>query len=369
MAYLAVYAMVYEQLARMSGRYAQWYDRLLSYSPLTGLPLANYMRNVIADSQHEQRMMLREREERVARQQTRTLTGREPLPLAVRTARFLRPDGTTRLEVYWSASAGRLPPSEDWMHGVMQMGHRPSGNYVVYTSGTLRTPGLQMRDRQRRADTVSVEMVAAQQRLPTRSLVFDGLVVRARVDLEWIQQPIGTEGALGPVARITRRDTTIQSALAAGPSRLEMSDVRLLSVPDDGLPLPASEAEARRRTIPFQKVAAGPALALAFEVYHLTFSASDRTRYTVEYAITRTQGAGGIAGFFGGEQTDATATTSTYEGPSRRTEEYILLDLATGVNLERPIDVTVTVRVTDEVSGQTVERPVAFTLVPSPPSS
>jgi hypothetical protein len=103
-------------------------------------------------------------------------------------------------------------------------------------------------------------------------------------------------------------------------------------------------------------------VALYFEVCHLGIGSNDRTRYTVEYEVYRETERGGPARLFEGDQEQRTATEATYESRDRTAREYVLLDLKK-VPLGRSGEMTVTVRVTDEVTGQQVERAVGFAVV------
>lgn len=365
----AVYLALYAELAFADSRYASRYSQLRGYNPMYNpLSPTEFLGMMISEYQHDDRLVQKQREENAPKQKTQMFVSHPPMPVAIRTARFLEEDGSTRTEIYWSAEAEALSLSTEWMENVMKLGHYPSGNYVVHTSGALRTPDLRAEDVRSRTDTVSIQEMAHQKRLSTRSLILNGQADRYQVDLEWIQRTIGTEGESGLVAHVTKQQRKEQ-ALSADPSRLEMSDVRLLSVPEGSSPLPNSDAEARRRVVPFEEIHADRPIALGFEIYHLAFGEDDRTRYTIEYGITSEEKRGGLAGLLGRTRIDRTATQSTYSGTSRQATEYILLELNNTLDLSKSATVNVAVHVTDEVTGQTVNRSITFTLLPPDGSS
>ena len=99
-------------------------------------------------------------------------------------------------------------------------------------------------------------------------------------------------------------------------------------------------------------------LALYFEVYHLTFGADDQTHFMVEYEVTRREKRGGIAGLLGKSKNAVTSARTHYTGHARTTREYILLD---SEDWEGEGSLTITVRVTDETTGQQIERAIEFT--------
>jgi hypothetical protein len=108
---------------------------------------------------------------------------------------------------------------------------------------------------------------------------------------------------------------------------------------------------------PFQYITPETSLALYFEVYHLAFDETDQTRYTVEYEVQRQAPNGRLTRLIRGDDTPSTATTAQYEGTTRTANEYILLDLSAW---DGQRDLTVTVRVTDTVTGQEVQRSIDF---------
>jgi hypothetical protein len=108
-------------------------------------------------------------------------------------------------------------------------------------------------------------------------------------------------------------------------------------------------------------------LLLSFEVYHLTYGADDRTRYSVSYEAEG-ETKRGWTELLRGTDTQRTSTEMTMEGTDRRTRETILLDLSE-IERDEPQDVRVTVRVTDEVTGTTVSRDLDFVLQPQSASN
>lgn len=371
-AYLALYTALYWQLMSVDRRYGRRYGEVANYSGVSDPPLPTFAHLQIARNKDENRRIQQEQAE-APKQKTRADFPHPSMPVAVRTARFLEENGSTRTEVYWGVRPDSLAPPSDWMENSMRLGFEPSGAYLVQATGVLRGPGLRTEAKATRLDTVSVQEVARGRPLSPPPLVLRGEggapADSHRVGLEWIQRAVGTGGEKGPLVHVTDRQIGPKPALSADPASLEMSDVVPLAVPEEGTALPTSELETRRRVIPYERVipykeiSAAQPIALGFEVYHLTFGAEDRTRYTVEYEVTAEEKRGGISGLFDDTRTARTATSSTYSGTSRRATEYILLELSESLDLPARTPVEVTVRVTDEVSGQAVSRSIALTLV------
>jgi hypothetical protein len=145
--------------------------------------------------------------------------------------------------------------------------------------------------------------------------------------------------------------------LRAG-GRLEMSDVKVLSAPD--AEVSPARLQAQATPYPFQTVTNDTPLLLSFELYHLSRGPDDQTRYTIAYEVAgRTRR--GWTRLFRGQDTQQTSTETTVTGTERRTEELILLDLSE-IERDEAQDVRVTVRVTDETSGDTIARTVDFVL-------
>ena len=66
----------------------------------------------------------------------------------------------------------------------------------------------------------------------------------------------------------------------------------------------------------------------------------------------------------GGDEREQKETSNTYRGDSQTEEEYILL-APEDLTQKTEGEVRVTVRVTDETTGQTVDRSISFGPVPS----
>ena len=285
------------------------------------------------------------------------------LPVAVRTARFLEEDGTTRTEVYWSAEREALldgTEAKDTDTFALEMTvARYSGDY-----GRRSTS-----QRARLADAT-----AAAPRLPTAWVVLDGNrdLHHVVADLKQftVDAPAGAQASgddaptevdlRAQIAGTRVRLDSIQ-ALPEDRTQLVASDLRLLEIPDDGAVVPTSDEEARRRTIPFQTVPAGTKLMANLEVYNLTYDTDDKTRYTVEVESQRRTERGRLTALFRGDDEQTTATSSSYRTTSRRTSEFFEVTLP---NVERRTEVVTTVQITDEVTGDTVERDVSYVIEP-----
>lgn len=129
-----------------------------------------------------------------------------------------------------------------------------------------------------------------------------------------------------------------------------------------GLP-PSRDAQPKGKTpggmalspYPHATLLPGVDLRLYFEVYGLTFGSEDRTQYAVAYEVEkRTEG--GVFRLFR-DKYRRTTTRSTYQGTSRRTQEYIELELG---DLGNADEVRITLRVTDQVTDRTAERSLTF---------
>ncbi|MEM9666453.1 MAG: carboxypeptidase-like regulatory domain-containing protein [Bacteroidota bacterium] len=292
----------------------------------------------------------RTRDDRAPDVASAVLSTVEPLPVAFRSARFLNEDGTTRVELYWSHIPGTLALNRRLRQAVLGGDQGVPDRYLMTLTATLRGPDYEpgassqlrylARDLPRGAGA------------PVQRFSLDSLDALTHLAVQWEQALAdvqdGETVASGQALRtgVQRRDSL--TALANNPARLEMSDLKPLFLSAEQLA--ALDEGASDQVYPFLTVTPETELGLAFEVYHLAYDANDQTRYTVSYEVVRGEGR---------RRQDRIAATTLYQGSVRTAEERIALDLT---DYDRDGPLAITVRVTDEVTGQTVARTLRFRL-------
>ena len=316
-----------------------------------------FVSRMVTRAEREDREAVERREDAMPRQHTTLLDGAARLPVSVRTVRFLDPDGTTRTEVYWGVPADRLRLGEE---------DAPSSSLIT-VSATQYDDEHRLSQRTRRRYPVEVQAGTDPRRIVPAPLTLEGATDRYHLGLQWGQYQLwasesaSDEKRLGPKRRMaTARADSLEPLRAEGPA-VEMSDVKVLTLPDTSARSLARPTE-RATPYPFRVLTEETPLLLSFELYHLAYGADDRTRYSIAYEANG-ETKRGWTELFRGTDTQRTSTEMTMEGTDRRTEESILLDLSE-IQRDEPQDVRVTVRVTDEVTGATVSRDVEFVLRP-----
>jgi GWxTD domain-containing protein len=330
--------------------------RIVSSDPLFGQEEpSQFIQQIMARAQREDRNAAQRRDEAMPRRYSALQEDTPRLAAQMRAARFLNADGTTRTEVYWGVPTDEVRLRDDENGRLL-----PS----MIRLSALQADAAQRLERRltRRYRIDSAR--ASGQSFVAPSLTFDSSSsARFHLRLQWTQYrlwdtPDSTQFGLGPKHRVafTRVDS-LKALRTAGP--LEMSDVEVMRLSDT---TGAARARPRKHATPypFRRLTADTPLLLAFELYHLTRGADDRTRYTLAYDVRgRTQR--GWTRLVRGQDTQRTRTETTVEGTRRRTNETILLDLSELVRDEAQT-VQVTVRVTDEVADTTQARTVEFEL-------
>lgn len=283
------------------------------------------------------------------------------LPIASRTARFLTPDGDTRVEMYWSVPTSALALTEDLRERI---------DHTVSSSPTTMVRAVAVREKKDhvnqdvRRKQFLVEFTGQRQAvLPPQTFSMVTSDSLFHLAMQWDQYAVREAGGNIQAGSVLRRRTERRDTLSAlndDPETLEMSDLKLLTVPDEKAITALTSDEAI--PYPFERIRAEAPLALAFQVYHLGANERDRSRYTVSYRVHQKTDDGGFLGLFGGDDEKETTTTATYDGDSQRTDESIVLNLDDFVD-DGAGSIEITVSVTDRVTGQQVERSISIETV------
>ncbi len=312
---------------------------------------------LLSHARSDDRRAVRQRDAQVPPFYSNLFDGLESLPVAVRWARFLDEDGTTRTELYWGLQVRELHPSNSLRRRLRQEGHEPSGSYLLNLTVAQQSADYRTRAVHREHHLVEAPPHEAEAVIPAQAFVARGDTGRYHLALQWdafwaYGTPLG-QGDLtgvepGPLIRLGSYRVDTLTALRNDPARLEMSDLKPLRIsaraplPEDAPPYPNAAVTPQTQ------------LGLYFEVYHLTFGPDDQTHFTVAYEVARREQPGGLL-----EKAPIRRTTAQtrYSGDSRSAHETILLGLD---DLEGTGQFEITVRVTDEITGQQTQRALSF---------
>ena len=330
-------------------------QRTVSQDPMFGIEAPNqFVPDLVAQAYREDAAAARRRQEEMPRQHTNLLERVESLPLAVRTVRRLQADGRTASRVYWGLQTGDLRPPES------EEDSDEAAPSIVSVAATRYDTAHRADRTVRSRHVVPAAAVAADRLITAPPLDVGASSTPVHLALQWDQSGVTKAGGRMQMGKHLRRTTArADSLMPLRPSgTVEMSDLHVLVAPSNE---PAADAfGAAGVPYPFDRLTPTTPVRLAFEVYHLTFGADDRTRYVVTYEVERRTRRGWTR-FFRSDDATRTATAAVYRGTSRRTDELIELDLAEFED-DRSQDLRITVRVTDEISNETVERSVDFVL-------
>ena len=271
----------------------------------------------------------------------------EHLPVEVRFARFLDERGNTRVHVYWGHNPVTFTPGKSTVDEIEEKGYTDKGRYMVALTALSKRPDYELVDQRRQQYLVSSQ----EPNLVIRKVGLQGVAPYFHVALQWdvyiAEITEAQKVRVGPRIKVgTFAEDTLQ-VLQSDPEVLEMSDLvpwLVGAVPEN----PDSLV-----WYPFQAISPETRLGLYFEVYHLAFGEDDRTHYRVEYEIIHLEDQKRIAHI---------AAHTPYEGTSRKSKEYMELDLS---HIQQRGPVRIRVTVTDEVTGQQVSRSIDFNLLGS----
>lgn len=341
-------------------------SREVSWDPQIGIdPPNTVLQTTLSESASAEARLERERDERMPEHHTSVLDGKEELPIAMRTARFLEEEGTTDTEIYWAFPPGALAVSGDVEAQYRDSKYWQAGQYLINVTGVGHDEDYRRGDINRERYVVEQSGSGGENLLALQSHIVSGNTGVYHIGLQWEQYLVDTEAGgvdLGPQVKLSTRCIDSLQALSPNEGELEVSDLKPMMLPGESAFARGETLEEAAILFPFEQIASETPLLLYFEVYHLAFGEGDRTRYSVEYEVLRRRERGGLARLFRGPSEEGTSTEAQYRGESRTAREYIMIDLSEWGEAESS-ELQIVVRVTDEVTGQQKERSIRFDVV------
>ena len=271
-------------------------------------PAATFAQGMIANARMEDTQIAHQQRTRLPAAFSNVERAIPRLPVAVRHARFLEPDGRTRIEVYWSAEA----PAD----GLIQVFAQSLGS--AYDGARDTTFALRVASE---GETAAI---------PAQVLMLREDRDEFHLALQLDQYTTYANGARARERVATYRIDSL-SALDRGGQSLGVSDLRLISTDLHGNPRPH----------PFEHVSEADNIGVYFEIYNLMFGPGDRTGYTLEYEVASLDG-----------RTRSSAATA-YEGQGRNAWEEIFIDLGDWSGA-----LTITVHVRDDIARTRAKRSI-----------
>lgn len=335
----------------------------------TGLPGSSFnpnrpdlfVQSAMASDKASEEVQIASREEYVPLVRSSVFDDLAPLPLLIRSARFLDQDGTTRTEVYWAAPTGSLTLEKDALNALINDGYT-SDDYLLVVSTVQKAPDYTERvvnhNRKLLKDVGNGEDIS----ISNQTTIVRGDSGIYHIAVQWDQlvallDETGTPREIGPhvKANVYRQDS-LQALISDGQT-LEMSDLKPMIIPELTPETDITE-DILTTAIPYPstRIKQDTPVILYFELYHLAYNTQDMTRYSIEYTIER-KSEGGLR--LGRRQQTNTSFKSTQEGSERTTAEQLVIDLSEWGGRG---DIEIKVTVTDEVTQQQVSRSLLYTL-------
>lgn len=341
----------YEALSRYSPRHMPGVhmlgdirDRQRETSLQTGTPLPLLLRGGAPGLSKQQYAELRADEFRFRRQRDEALPlistevgGSDPLPVDARIARFLNDDGSTRTEIYWTASDLKVPTETSL--ALLKAGRIPTNEHLLrftavqfdslYRRRTLARGQVHVRADAPRVSTAIFERMGAPF---AAALQIDQYVVLGEQpdDVAFVRSGTFKRDSLHP--------------LDADPTAIEMSDVVLF-----------------RNGDPTDRVVrAAPnsidSLGIYFELYHLSYGDDDLVHYEIQYAVEVRSRRSPFSGILGRPRRKTVTGSVRHSGGSSTIKEQILLDLV-GADESDVVELNVTA--TDLITGRSKARSIS----------
>lgn len=278
----------------------------------------------------------------------------ERITISARTARFLNQDGSTRAEIYWGTSVDALKPDRRSRSELRRYGIDSPPDHLSYM--VIATVEVQ------NAEQMPVERLVRRYRMgpygsDAGALVPSPVRVPAAgpetsVRVQWDVLALEDDVEAGPLVKYQTLDLPPLTPLRGADGHVEASDLKPLVLMEEGIPTDLADETA---AYPFAALSPDVPLALYFEVYHLA-QADDGTRsYRVDYSVRR-----------GGKRisrSDGAAWSSaSFEAAAADVQDFIVVDLD---QWDVRGEIEIVLRFTDETSGQSVERSIAFRFAPT----
>ena len=323
-------------------------------------PPYSFMYRFLAYGEQEDRRLAQVRRDSIPTIQTNAFIA-PPLSVRMRLARFLDDDGTTRTEIYWAVPPNGLMPSLGIQAQILAHGHKLGNQYAVNLTAVQKHLNYGSRRITRERYAMRETYTPGVEAIPVQSATVRGDTAAYHLALQWdAYMRVGTEDRPGfSYVKTGTYQADSLRALNAAAGTLELSDPVPLYAAGlkPGAPI-RKDGTFLIKPYLSETITPQTPLALYFEVYHLVFGPDDQTHFTVEYEIARREG-GVLTRYLGLRQDEKTAVSTTYTGPSRTAKEHIVLDLSEWSG-SGPL--AITMRVTDETTGQRVERTLDFEL-------
>jgi len=318
-----------------------------------------FVSNRLRESESRDQRDAREREKEMPANHSNVGANDNPLPVDVRASRFLTESGSTEVQIAWGHSDGAFALSEE-IRGVADRGIQ------VGDKSHVRMWAVRYDSTHRRKHVLSREYLVDHRKTDRRrqdvyTLSVKGWANPFHLRLQWNQtigaSKEGPSGIASPLVKRSVRQLGPQSPLGqADGAALLMSDL---------MPTQFEQGEAPVREnlspYPFSTLDADEQISIYFELYNLALDKQGRSKYAVEYTVVRPKEDGGLFfGLFGGDGQAETRTKVTHQGDSSREEEFVQIDLSEWKDLTEG-DLSISVQVTDKVTGKKAQRSIAFT--------
>lgn len=325
---------------------------------LSQRPVWNILQGAVSNMNRAEREIAERRKTEMPLQRTKIRDDVPSLPIALRTARSLSDDGTTQTNIYWGVLPDVLSPPEAVRERIESTSFS-SRSHLLRVMTVRRSPEYRREAGQGRQYLVQF---GAGERLPgPKTYTTQGDTGLYHIDFQvediTVQVENGSITQSGPVVRSARHRFDSLRALSSDPSALEMSDLTPLRVADATPPFDST------RVHPYAEFPIDRPLLLRFEIYHLATDDQGKVQYTIHRRVDRRTDRKGVQRLLTSEERQQTRVTTQTRGKRSNVEESFLLPLGDWKQ-ETTQQIRVTIRVEDEVSGQTVHRTLDLKLVP-----